>query len=195
MSAAAQHRITHMEAVAHHEAGHAVAATMRGDGAFTGLDLEATRERDAITYTRTKPCDVPFVAYAGPWAEARATWGDRPLDGQDDDGATFPDYIAAAFLMGGHDDLEDMKRHDLLPADPPDGWTGGLDAWRKVPQTRERLWGEELEYAWPTIRAVAAHIMRHRALAPADLERIASVQGTVPEDDDQDTAADAAPAA
>ena len=54
------------------EAGHAVAALMRGGGEITSITIEPTADYLGYTWTRIKPFDRAFIIYAGPWAEARA---------------------------------------------------------------------------------------------------------------------------
>lgn len=63
---------------AHHEAGHAVAAEMRGDGEVRALAIEPTDQYLGKTWFRAKPADLAFVTFAGPWAEARCRWPAKP---------------------------------------------------------------------------------------------------------------------
>ncbi|MEO4038410.1 hypothetical protein V3N95_03825 [Micrococcaceae bacterium Sec6.3] len=162
----------HARAVAHHEAGHAVATTLRGGCTFQGIDLTRTPERDAITYMNVKPTDMPFVSYAGPWAEGRAEWGTCPLDDEDEDGLTLDDYITGAFLAGGVDDFQDMRRFDTLPDEAPPGWPEHEQPWAEVRARREQSWNMQLERAWPVIQAVAAHLIAHGTITPGELESI-----------------------
>ncbi len=154
--------------VAHHEAGHIVATTMRGDSTFTGADITKTTEHDGITHMSLKPCDIPFNSYAGPWAEARADWGDRPLDDLDPEGLTFSDYVGGAFLDGGRADAEAMRLHDDLAAMRGED----SDAWHELTATDEQTWTHELEQMWPVVQAVAEHLIEHRTLTPAELHNI-----------------------
>jgi hypothetical protein len=64
---------------AHHEAGHAVAAVLRGgevlhvlvgDPTDEGL-IDAEREWKGVVRHRSMSWDVPFIAFAGPWAQWR----------------------------------------------------------------------------------------------------------------------------
>ena len=64
-----------------HEAGHAVAALMRGGGEITSITIEPTADYLGYTWTRIKPFDRAFIIYAGPWAEARAQWTEPTFDG------------------------------------------------------------------------------------------------------------------
>jgi hypothetical protein len=96
-----------------------------------------------------------FVTFAGPWAEARARWPLSSLEGEDDDGCTFDDYLAAAWLLakdGDHDDYEDMRDGDVhgIAFAEHLGITPGEVRWRQ-----ERGWGDELERAWGVIQQVA----------------------------------------
>jgi hypothetical protein len=62
---------------AHHEAGHAVAAVARG-GVLERITLgtadystcDESTATDGVTQHLTHPKNVPFVTFAGPWAEA-----------------------------------------------------------------------------------------------------------------------------
>lgn len=95
---------------AHHEAGHAVAALMRGDGELRSITIEPTAAYLGHTGYRGKPCDAAFVTYAGPWAEARAQWPLPTLEGEDDDGLAFEDYVSGAFPLNADGDGEDFRR-------------------------------------------------------------------------------------
>jgi hypothetical protein len=83
---------------AHHEAGHAVAALLRG-AELTSITIDPTPERAGYTGFRGKRWDSQFFTYAGPWAEARSQWTEDSLDGVDDDGCLFGDYVVYAFLV------------------------------------------------------------------------------------------------
>ena len=65
---------------AYNEAGHAVAAMMRG-GTFVSITIEPDGDRDGCTSVEVDTYDMAFVAFAGVWAEARAHWA-KPLDGK-----------------------------------------------------------------------------------------------------------------
>ena len=59
---------------------------MRGGGELVSVTIEPTAEYAAHTGLRSKPFDIAFVTYAGPWAEARAQWpAEVSLDAEDGD--------------------------------------------------------------------------------------------------------------
>ena len=133
---------------AHHEAGHAVAATMRGGSTLTSVSL-SPEHGAGITSFNAKAADGPFITYAGLWAQARYLWGDRPQDGVDDEGCEFQDYVAGAFLNQPEDaealavwwrtaEMAEMER--AMP---------GVNA------RTEECWQHELEQVWPAVAQVA----------------------------------------
>jgi Peptidase M50B-like len=138
---------------AHHEAGHAVAALMRGGSQLRSITIEPTTNYLGHTGWRGKPCDSAFVTYAGPWAEARAQWEPPALDDEDDDGYTFEDYVTAAFLRNAAGDGEDYRR-----AQEADAAMYGPE-FAHLAYGREEHWSRELEQSWSAIRQLAAMLM------------------------------------
>lgn len=56
---------------------------------------------------------LPFVVYAGPWAEARSQWTRDSLDSlddEDDDGRPFRDYVREAFDVNRDGDLDNYEQ-------------------------------------------------------------------------------------
>lgn len=98
---------------AHHEAGHAVAAVMRGGSTLTTVTLSA-RHGEGITWANHKPADLAFFAWAGPWAEARHQWDRESPAGEDDDGATLDDYITGVLLTQPGDMAVVVAEEDAL---------------------------------------------------------------------------------
>jgi excisionase family DNA binding protein len=144
--------------VAHHEAGHAVAAVMRGGGELVSITIEPTDEYAGHTQTRLKPWsdDAAFVTYAGPWAEARFQWPLPTLHGDDDDGCTFEDYIIAAFL--NNIDGDGKQYRDDLDRERQ-GYGKHYDRLVNVAR-REQFWStRELEGVWPVMQSVAALLL------------------------------------
>lgn len=149
----------HRAITAHHEAGHAVAAVMRGGSTLTSITLQD--DHSGITWHRGKPTDGPFIAYAGPWAEARHSWPEGvPLDGQDDEWLTFDDYVAGVFLHQSGD-LEALRPHDeqvqqlrAQGVDVPGGYA---------------VWDHELERVWPVVREVAGRLLDGETLTDAQV--------------------------
>lgn len=141
---------------AHHEAGHAVAALMRGGGQLRSITIEPTTTYLGHTGYRGKPCDTAFVTYAGPWAEARAQWVRPTLDDEDDDGCTFEDYVSVAFLSNADGDGEDYRRaQEAEAAQLGEFGQQFLD----LTGVRQEMWSGELEQSWPLIQQVAAIAM------------------------------------
>ena len=163
--------LEHTRAIAYHEAGHVVATTMRGSARFNSLDLRRHPDRDGITYMSHYPWDTPFLCFAGPWAEARLNWGDRPMDDEDDEGCVFRDHLTGMTLPGapGRGDWEQSRLYDPL-ASCPDGMD--REQWEDFYQQRQDTWCYELERQWPLIQAVADHIMQCWTLTPSDLDRL-----------------------
>ena len=148
-----------------HEAGHAVACLLRG-GEVDSISVEPTARHDGITHCRGS--DFAFRTYAGPWAEARAQWPNPTLDGCDEDGCTFDDYVTRVFSTNTSD--SDFFQYQLEmdgPLQPV------LDAvWRQIRPNesggdlsprgivaRQETWDSELEHAWPVIQRVAERLL------------------------------------
>jgi hypothetical protein len=128
---------------AHHEAGHAVAAVLRGgdvqhlkigDPTDAGL-LDADRGLVGVTRQTSEPCNVPFMAFAGPWAEWRL--GTETGDNEGWDLVCWLDCDAAG-NMG--DPLSDYTLMD----------------YDNLTEDQIALWVKELRPHWPAIVAVAA---------------------------------------
>ena len=108
---ATDHRPDHQRHLtACHEAGHAIASLMRGEGDVVSITIEPTPDYLGYTHFRAKPCDRAFITFAGPWAEARAQWPLPDLDDEDDDGCTFQDYLVVAWMHNADGDLAGYKR-------------------------------------------------------------------------------------
>ena len=148
---------------AYHEAGHAVAALMRGGSSLLSVTLSDTHGA-GITWHRSHVWDQAFIAYAGPWAESRYQWGDRPQDDLDDDGFTFDDVLGGCLLSGGADDanvidqglsVDSIAAEMGVQADAP----GIADQLQQIATARESVWQIELQQAWPAIYGVAARLI------------------------------------
>lgn len=165
-----------------HEAGHAVAAMMRGGGTFTSVTIEPTSEYHGRTTWSGKRWDVDFITFAGPWAQARADWGKPTLNGWDDSGCEFDDYVLGA-LMDNPDDTEMMYCDEVQKAcdaavdemyrQNPDALRHSREAAEHIRQGgtirtfRERFWSRvELERAWPVIREVAQMLLDGAIVTP-----------------------------
>lgn len=137
---------------AHHEAGHVVASVMRGGSTFRSVDLASADEGHGLTLYNAKAADVPFMAYAGPWAEARHTWpADVPVDDEDHDGLALDDLVHA---LRPHDDH--VEQLQLL----------GIDV------RPYEVWHRELEAVWPAVQTVAARLLAGDVLTDADVREV-----------------------
>jgi len=136
---------------AHHEAGHVAAGCLRATslrwvrrGAVPGEGL----------MTHTGPSwNTPFVAWAGPWAEARYSWGDRPADAEDEDGLSFADRLAGVFHFHPADLQAVLAYGDELAQMLP------TDAAVDLERAGEREWTAEMERVWPAVEKVAARLL------------------------------------
>ncbi|UYP19779.1 hypothetical protein OED52_04265 [Rhodococcus sp. Z13] len=133
-----------------HEAGHAVATLMRGGGTLRSVTITPGDDHLGLTLHNSKPLDLGFIAYAGIWAEARALWGDRPLDDTDEDMLTFDDYVFDVSLTQPSDAaiVQQTEKEHLALQD-----MAGIPAEQKT--ALSEIWDRELEQVWPVILEVA----------------------------------------
>lgn len=136
-------------AVAFHEAGHAVAVVLRGGGTFKSILLDESGH--GLTLYSAKPCDSAFIAFAGPWAEARQAWGERPLEVEDDDGCTFSDYVVGVLLQ-----------------QPDDASRLG-----DVTSASQDVWMRELECVWGAVQSLAGRLLAGESVTHEDVEAAA----------------------
>lgn len=157
-----------LDVAAHHEAGHAMAAVMRGGSSLRGVTIDVDRPGHGLTLHRTAPWDNGFVAYAGPWAEARYLWGSGPLDERDDDGCTFSDCVVGVLLhqpgdaaMWGawlHEPAQENARQAMADV----GMTFAP----------EEVWDRELELVWPEIQTLAQRIRAGEVVTDAEVRHL-----------------------
>jgi len=141
---------------AYHEAGHAVAGVMRGS-VLRSVHLGEVAG-DGLTVHRGPSWDDPFISYAGPWAEARFIWGDRPADEEDEDYLVFADHLFGVFLGVGAEDWAVLREHfaglaGLAAMLPPEITAGDLE------RITESKWTLELQAVWPAIETVATSLL------------------------------------
>jgi hypothetical protein len=135
---------------AHHEAGHAVAAVAAGGElveVFLGSADWSTEDDGADslggTVHRTADEALPFVTFAGPWAEAMWTVE------HDSDVDNFRDALEYAWDNNSGDTNKYESRVVAL-----DGFAASL-GFGAVGRSWESEWCDELESLWPVIRQVA----------------------------------------
>lgn len=151
---------------AYHEAGHGVAGCMRGSvlrsitlGEEAGAGLTVHREPaggDACT------------AYAGPWAEARFLWGDRPADEETEDYLVFADHLFGVFLGAGAEDWAELLEHfaGLAAMLPPEITAGDLE------RITTQKWAVELEAVWSAIETVATRLLAAEEITHASVNTL-----------------------
>lgn len=139
---------------ARHEAGHATAATMRGGASPTSVTISAEHPGSGLTVFRHLPWDHAFVAYAGPWAEARADW---PLDTSDGlldaEGSLFADRVMGVLLQQPEDAEVVYAYEQELAANAA---LMGVDRLALTPISV--VWDTELERAWPRVKELASRL-------------------------------------
>ncbi|BBY08113.1 M50 family metallopeptidase [Mycobacterium noviomagense] len=167
---------------AHHEAGHAVAALLRGGGELKSMTIEPTADYAGCTWSRSKAVDRAFIVYAGPWAEARVRWNGPTLDDFDEDGLDFNDHLMTAFLRnpddraaykeaGGGGDPFQHTIGQMLPSAGSADRDSLADFLRQQAAQLgidmahpEQVWTAELERVWPAICEVAALLVDGQAV-------------------------------
>ena len=147
---------------AHHEAGHAVAATMRGGATLTSVTL-SQRHGEGITWVRHKRWDQAFCACAGISAEARHAWGARPIDAQDDDGLEFVDDVTGVRLVQkGDADMTTASAREALAMVVP----------RDLVAAPTAAWNRELEAVWSAVQAIARRLLDGLQVTDADVRAL-----------------------
>jgi len=141
---------------AYHEAGHAVAGCMRGS-ILRSITLGEV-PGDGLTVHRETAGGNPLTSYAGPWAEARHIWGDRPVDEEDEDYLIFGDHLFGIFLGTGAEDWQELQAHyarlaGLAELLPPEITVDDLV------RITEQKWARELEAVWPAIELIATRLL------------------------------------
>lgn len=162
---------TQRDIAAHHEAGHAVAATMRGDSSVTSVEL-GEMHGTGLTWTRSKGFDSAFVAWAGPWAEARFIWPDgQDLTTVDEQGRTFLEVVDIALGLQPADHAPVVAEESRLATiQPPEGMEH-----QALLRDQYRVWSDELHGVWPAIRWVAEALLDQRTLSDAEVRQALEV--------------------
>lgn len=155
------------EVTAFHEAGHAVAARLRGavvhsvslDPGLTTYSLARTKGQAPKVFRNgvmvgklpeepqaREPTEADaFIAFSGPWAAVRCRWTQPTLDRPDQHGNTFSTYLDAVLRKN----TSDYETYSEAPKPP----------------NAESLWSDELERHWPVIIVIA------RKLYPEHLDK------------------------
>lgn len=132
----------------YHEAGHAVAAVLRG-GWVEGISIEpdATLKHGGIAHLGHLREDYAFVAFAGPWAGTWFQWLGERVDetGCERYGFTFTDRLRFNLRQNLND-----QRHC-----------------RNTPWRKRMTWISELETRWPVIETVAGLLLQGRHVITA----------------------------
>jgi hypothetical protein len=154
--------ITRIDArTAHHEAGHAVAAVVRG-GKLVHVHMESARQWDGrtegiagVTRHMSHRNNQPFVIFAGVWADAK--WqvsnepdidGDEPLD-------VMNEYLWPELNFAQGDDGWEYESRVL----EFESLSAELGFSNNIPRSWEFDWANELNDLWPAICAVATMIL------------------------------------
>ncbi|MGX9297740.1 M50 family metallopeptidase [Tsukamurella paurometabola] len=157
-----------LDLTAHHEAGHAIAAVMRGGSSLRSVTIDLNQPGHGLTLHRSAPWDFGFIAYAGPWAEARFLWGERPFDERDEDDCDFSDYVVGV-LVNQPDDAAVWRawRNDPVQvAVRREMDRHGLDS------QPEDIWHYELESVWPQIQTLAHRIRAGEAVTDDEVREL-----------------------
>ena len=157
---------------AHHEAGHVVAAIMRGK-TLNHVTIDRTHEHLGFTGYRGTPMDAGFISYAGIWSEAKFFFEN---DQERDADSMFQDYEVAAW-MTQHDDrasvekaLETFGLGGVLPPEAIEQIIAAAPDWLPKPEQTLDVWRHELDALWPAIEAVAADLLAGRDVTTETVE-------------------------
>jgi hypothetical protein len=140
---------------AFHESGHAVASVRRG-GYVKYIDLSKVEEQEQETCTDDCRANVPFMIWAGPWAQAR--W----------EGDCTTDRIKTIFQTQSFWDWplyeERFGRDDVR------AWADAANAAKEIDRpmpgnpppvtSPEPCWHRELQQAWPEIERLAESLLK-----------------------------------
>jgi len=151
---------------AYHEAGHAIAGCMRGS-ILRSITL-GEEDGSGLTVHREPAGGNPLTSYAGPWAEARHIWGDRPVDEEDEGYLIFGDHLFGIFLGTGAEDWQELQAHyarlaELAGSLPPEISVDDLV------RLTEQVWARELQAVWPAIETVATRLLAGEQITHASV--------------------------
>ena len=135
---------------AHHEAGHAVAAAMRGHEPYL-IRIDQQGGGHTRYGARGAYDDAAFIAYAGIWAEARYIWAGRPesVTTSANDDSEFIDMVTGVTMEQG-DDYSVVHDHFAMLA---------ASLGTNVEEATYKTWDRELEDVWPYIQEQARLVM------------------------------------
>lgn len=132
----------YLKRAAHHDAGHAVAATV------SGIAPSPVRNAPNAAGLWIQPRARSFIAFAGVWADARYRWGDTYVDGTDKAGDPFADYVQCSWELT----VGDNAAMTCLPAALRE-LLG--DSVHSMTIPLPDAWLVELATLWPTVQSVA----------------------------------------
>lgn len=161
--------VDQVAAAAYHEAGHAVAAVLRrAENVVITVDGYGC----GLTTFRAKRWDVPFIAYAGPWAEYTWFWDHMP-DDMRQGATTVAEYLSLnIFSRDAYADAVELG--DWGPGEYPEDVVTYYDdpfGMRSSGHYSEKVWHDhELPRAWPVIERAARAILQGRQVRGEDIE-------------------------
>lgn len=155
---------------AHHEAGHAVAAVMRGHTLRT-ITIRLSDGLLGHTLYRGHTWDHAFIAWAGPWAQARCQWsldGTVELDDEHpEEGHIFADELVGAFMSGGMEDHQAVREGLSEAVAALERQDPALA--QEVTHNTEQTWCMELCGMWTVIQQVAQWLLEDRTVTHDDV--------------------------
>lgn len=130
---------------AYHEAGHALAVLMRGGGELRSVSISDTVHGAGLTLPQGHRWNLAFIAYAGPWAEARAQWPPN---------INLPEFTTKA----PRPTTGSWARSSIRPSDYE--MVAAELASSHLSGATKQVWHAELEEVWPQIVDLSERVAR-----------------------------------
>jgi hypothetical protein len=145
-----------------HEAGHVKACELRG--VRVGR-VHVDTEYGRVDFEDGSGVGYAFIAYAGPWAEARLRWTEVAIDDNtlDEDGRRFADHVAEAFSWNESDWVKYETEIGGDVSAVVEASAADMFGWDFVWPTLtppDAAWSVELDARWPEIQQLAARMLR-----------------------------------